>query len=165
MAPHAHHGPPETVTVHVIVVSTTRTAATDVSGAHIAELFTEAGHAVASRSLVDDDVGAIRAALTSLAGAQVVVLTGGTGVAPRDVTPEAVEPLYTRRLDGFGELFRHLSFQDVGSASWLSRASAGLVGSTVVFVLPGSTAACELAVRRLILPELGHLARLLRTPR
>ena len=165
MASHAHHGPPEPVTVHVIVVSTTRTTATDVSGARIAALFTAAGHVVGSRSVVDDDVDAIRTALTALGGAQVVVLTGGTGVAPRDVTPEAVEPLYTRRLDGFGELFRLLSFQDVGSAAWLSRASAGLVGSTAVFVLPGSTAACELAVTRLILPELGHLVRLLRTPR
>jgi molybdenum cofactor biosynthesis protein B len=149
----------------VIVVSTTRTTATDVSGARIAELFTAAGHVVGSRSVVDDDADAIRAAIAALGGAQVVVLTGGTGVAPRDVTPEAVEPLYTRRLDGFGELFRLLSFEDVGSSAWLSRASAGLVGSTAVFVLPGSTAACELAVTRLILPELGHLERLLRTPR
>ena len=152
------------ITVHVIVVSSTRTEATDVSGKRIAELVVHAGHHVGSHGVVDDDVEAIRKAVHVhvAAEAQVVVLTGGTGLAPRDVTPEAVEPLFTRRLDGFGELFRSLSYGEIGAAAMLSRATAGLVGSTIVFVVPGSTAACELAVGRLILPELGHLMRLVR---
>ncbi len=152
------------VTVHVIVVSSTRTKSTDVSGKRIADLVTEGGHHVGSHGVVDDDVEAIRTALVAqvAADAEVVVLTGGTGVSPRDVTPEAVEPLFTRRLEGFGELFRSLSYGDIGAAAMLSRATAGMVGSTIVFVVPGSTAACELAVRQLILPEIGHLVRLSR---
>jgi molybdenum cofactor biosynthesis protein B len=152
------------ITVHVIVVSSTRTESTDRSGKRIVELVTHAGHVVGSRSVVDDDVEAIQNAVRDLAagGAEIVVLTGGTGVAPRDVTPEAVEPLFTRRLEGFGELFRSLSYGEIGAAAMLSRATAGLVGATVVFVVPGSTAACELAVGRLILPELGHLVKLAR---
>jgi molybdenum cofactor biosynthesis protein B len=87
-----------------------------------------------------------------------VVFTGGTGVAPRDVTPETVEPLLERVIPGFGELFRMLSWQEVGSAALLSRALAGIAAGRVVFVLPGSRAAVELALEKLILPELGHLA-------
>jgi molybdenum cofactor biosynthesis protein B len=150
------------VTVHVITVSSTRTLATDESGRRIAELVNKGGHRVGSHAVVDDDVEAIRAAVGAHAGAgaEVVVLTGGTGVSPRDVTPEAVEPLFTRRLEGFGELFRSLSYGQIGAAAMLSRATAGMVGPTVVFVVPGSTAACELAVGTLILPELGHLVKL-----
>jgi molybdenum cofactor biosynthesis protein B len=87
-----------------------------------------------------------------------VILTGGTGVAPRDVTPEAVEPLLDRVVPGFGELFRALSYQEIGSAALLSRALAGLASGRVVFVLPGSRGAVELAMEKLVLPELGHLA-------
>ena len=98
-----------------------------------------------SALLARDDVGA-------------VILTGGTGVAPRDVTPEAVEPLLDRVVPGFGELFRALSHAQIGSAALLSRALAGLAAGRVVFVLPGSRGAVELAMEKLILPELGHLA-------
>ena len=90
-------------------------------------------------------------------GVDAVILTGGTGVAPRDVTPEAVEPLLDRVVPGFGELFRMLSYQDIGSAAMLSRALAGLVRGRVVFALPGSRGAVELAMERLVLPEIGHL--------
>ena len=91
-------------------------------------------------------------------GARAVIVTGGTGVAPRDVTPEAVEPLLERMLPGFGELFRALSYQDIGSAALLSRALAGLVDGRLVFVIPGSRGAVRLALEKLILPEIGHLA-------
>lgn len=167
MSVHSHRDEGKgSVTVQVIVVSSTRTSMTDGSGKRIADLVVRAGHRVGSHAVVDDDIEAIRAAVEAhaAADAEVVVLTGGTGVAPRDVTPEAVEPLFTRRLDGFGELFRSLSYGEIGAAAMLSRATAGLVRSTVVFVVPGSTAACELAVGRIILPELGHVVRLARLP-
>jgi molybdenum cofactor biosynthesis protein B len=145
----------------VVCVSDTRTLESDTGGARIAELLAEAGHPVVSREVVPDEPARIRAALERLLGepgVRAVILTGGTGVAPRDVTPEAVEPLLERLVPGFGELFRMLSFQDVGSAALLSRALAGLSRGRIVFVLPGSRAAVELAMQKLILPELGHLA-------
>lgn len=95
-------------------------------------------------------------------GVEAVLLSGGTGIAPRDTTYEAIVAILDRRLDGFGELFRALSYQEIGPAAMLSRAVAGTVRSTVVFAMPGSTAACELAVERLVLPELGHIVGLLR---
>jgi molybdenum cofactor biosynthesis protein B len=91
---------------------------------------------------------------------QVILITGGTGVAPRDQTPETIERLFTKSLSGFGELFRMLSYQEIGPAAMLSRACAGLIDRTAVFLMPGSTAAVRLAMERLILPELGHLAKL-----
>jgi molybdenum cofactor biosynthesis protein B len=94
----------------------------------------------------------------------VVVVTGGTGIAPRDNTPEALEPLFEKTLPGFGELFRSLSFAEIGPAAMLSRASAGTIGATAVFTLPGSPAGVRLALERLILPELAHIVALLRRP-
>jgi molybdenum cofactor biosynthesis protein B len=141
-------------------VSDTRTLETDGGGARVVELLEAAGHALAGREIVPDDAGAIAAALRgALArdGVEAVVLTGGTGVSPRDVTPDAVEPLLERTLPGFGELFRWLSYQEVGSAALLSRALAGIAHGRVVFALPGSRAAVKLAMERLVLPELGHL--------
>jgi molybdenum cofactor biosynthesis protein B len=142
-------------------VSDTRTLETDAGGALVAELLAGAGHPLVSRELVRDDAEAIRsAALAALAQPEVraLIVTGGTGVAPRDVTPDALEPLFERTLPGFGELFRMLSFAEIGSAALLSRACAGLRGGRLVFVLPGSRGALRLAMERLILPELGHLA-------
>ena len=142
-------------------MSDTRTLETDTGGARIAELLAAAGHPVVSREMVRDEPERIRGALERWLrddGVRAVILTGGTGVAPRDVTPEAVEPLLERVLPGFGELFRMLSYQDIGSAALLSRALAGIAAGRVVFVLPGSRAAVELALEKLILPELGHLA-------
>lgn len=145
----------------IVTVSDTRTLETDTGGARIAELLAAAGHPVVSREVVRDEPDRIRGALERWlheGGVRAVILTGGTGVAPRDVTPETVEPMLDRLLPGFGELFRMLSWQDVGSAALLSRALAGIAAGRVVFVLPGSRAAVELALTRLILPELGHLA-------
>jgi len=151
----------ERVPTVVVTVSDTRTAETDSGGALVAELLRGAGHPVLERRIVRDEpeaiVGALEAAL-SRGDARAVIFTGGSGVAPRDVTPDAVEPRLERLVPGFGELFRMLSFQEIGSAALLSRALAGLVGGRVVFVLPGSRGAVRLALERLVLPELGHLA-------
>lgn len=144
----------------VVTVSDTRTPGDDVSGRAISEMAREAGHRVVETFLVPDEIAAIRGAVEqALAreGVDVIVLTGGTGFSPRDVTLEAVGPLLQRPVEGFGELFRMLSWQQVGSAAMLSRASAGLVGSRAVFLLPGSPKAVSLAMEKLILPEAGHL--------
>ena len=161
-AAHAHRrAAPRSGPTAVITVSDTRTLETDTGGQRVAELLEGAGHAIASREIVKDAPDEIAAALErALERADVgaVVLTGGTGIAPRDITPEAVAPLLEREIPGFGELFRMLSFEEIGSAALLSRAIAGLARGVVVFVLPGSRGAVSLAMERLILPELGHLA-------
>lgn len=148
-----------------ITVSDTRTPKTDRGGAICDALLRAAGHRVSSAAVVPDEPAAIRAHLEALAGGDDldgILLTGGTGVGPRDRTPEAVRPLLEKELPGFGELFRSLSWDEVGSAAYLSRALAGIYRGKAVFVLPGSPAAVRLAVERLILPEIGHLVRLLR---
>ena len=147
--------------VAVATVSDTRTLETDTSGLLAADTLRAAGHRLLERRVVKDDVAAIRALLGEFIdglGADVVIVTGGTGLTTRDVTPETIEPQLERVIPGFGELFRMLSWQDVGSAALLSRALAGIAAGRVVFVLPGSRAALELALEKLILPELGHLA-------
>jgi molybdenum cofactor biosynthesis protein B len=141
-------------------VSDTRTLETDTGGALVVALLEEAGHLVTDRRIVVDDVGSIREAVALGLDAEAcgaVVLTGGTGVAPRDVTPEAVRPLLDRELPGFGELFRMLSYEEIGSAALLSRAFAGLRGPKAVFALPGSRNSVRLAMTKLVLPELGHV--------
>ena len=151
---------PIRVATWVLSVSDTRTLETDTGGARVAELLAAAGHSVAGREIVPDDAPAIAAALRAALGREgvdAVILTGGTGVAPRDVTPDAVEPLLERVVPGFGELFRLLSYQEIGSAAMLSRALAGLAAGRVVFVLPGSRGAVQLGMERLVLPEIGHL--------
>jgi molybdenum cofactor biosynthesis protein B len=152
---------PAAVPTWIVTVSDSRTLETDLGGALVAALLHEAGHPVVSREIVRDEAaeiaGAVRAAL-SRDDVRAVILTGGTGIAPRDVTPEAVEPLLERVVPGFGELFRVLSFQEIGSAAMLSRALAGIAKGRVVFVLPGSRGAVRLGLERLVLPELGHLA-------
>ena len=161
---HAHHHRRSAVAevpTAVITVSDTRTPETDTGGDRVAELLAAEGHPVVSREIVSDEAAKIAGALRAhLARDDVraVILTGGTGVAPRDVTPEAVEPLLDRIVPGFGELFRALSYADVGSAALLSRALAGLASGRVVFVLPGSRGAVKLAMEKLVLPEIGHLA-------
>jgi molybdenum cofactor biosynthesis protein B len=145
----------------VVTVSDTRTLETDGGGALVAELLAGAGHAVVRREIVRDEPDAIAAAVRrglDDPAVRALVLTGGTGVAPRDVTPDAVEPLLERVVPGFGELFRALSYQEIGSAALLSRALAGIARGRVVFVLPGSRGAVRLALEKLVLPELGHLA-------
>lgn len=147
------------VKVAVLTVSTSRGVAEDRSGDLLIGRLDTAGHEIVDRRVVTDDVEAIRGALREvrLAGAQALLITGGTGLSERDVTPEALEGLFTRELPGFGELFRALSFQEIGAAAMLSRATAGTVRGMIVFALPGSVQACQLAIDKLILPELAHL--------
>jgi molybdenum cofactor biosynthesis protein B len=145
----------------VVTVSDTRTLETDTGGALAAELLGAAGHPLVRREIVADEPAAIAEAVRrGLAedGVGALLLTGGTGVAPRDVTPDAVEPLLERVIPGFGELFRALSYEEIGSAALLSRALAGIAAGRVVFVLPGSRGAVRLGLEKLVLPELGHLA-------
>lgn len=156
---------PSSVRCFVLTISDTRLAADDKSGDAIASLLEAAGHSVTGRKIVKDDARAIRDAVSYAAksGANdAVIATGGTGISPRDVTPDALAPLFERTLDGFGELFRMLSYEQVGSASLMSRATAGVIGRTVVFALPGSENAVRLAMEKLILKEIGHIVRELR---
>jgi molybdenum cofactor biosynthesis protein B len=162
-SPHHHHRKAAlaSVSTAVIAVSDTRDLASDAGGALIVELLEKAGHRVASREIVPDDPDRIEEALSRALESpetRAVILTGGTGVAPRDVTPESVEPLLEREIPGFGELFRLLSYQEIGSAALASRALAGVAVGKPVFALPGSRGGVRLAMERLILPEIGHLA-------
>ena len=153
---------PASVGVFVLTVSDTRTEASDSGGGAIRELLTAAGHTVAGYRILPDEPAQVRAAVElALAkpDVQVMITTGGTGVTSRDSTYEAVAALLHKRLDGFGELFRALSYQEIGAAAMLSRAVAGTVGRKALFALPGSEHAVRLAVTKLILPELGHLAQ------
>ncbi len=144
----------------LITVSDSRTPETDTSGRTMRERVEAAGHTVASSTLVLDEIPAVRAAVEAALlapGVDVVAVSGGTGFSPRDVTIEAVAPLFERPIEGFGELFRMLSFEQVGPAAMLSRAAAGLAAGRAIFLLPGSPKAVALALDRLILPEAGHL--------
>lgn len=153
---------PASVRVYVLTVSDTRTPATDTSGAAIAALLEEAGHVVVSRDIVRDeppDVRAKVAAQLDRADVQAIITTGGTGISARDSSFETLSALLEKRLDGFGELFRMLSYQEIGPAAMLSRACAGLARRKIVISLPGSEHAVRLAMTKLVLPELGHLVR------
>jgi molybdopterin adenylyltransferase len=153
---------PSSVRCVVVTISDTRTEETDTSGRAIAELLTAAGHTVAGRAIVKDDADLVRGTIErqlAIPDVQVVIMTGGTGITSRDSTYEAVSGLLQKRLDGFGELFRMLSFEQIGSAAIMSRACAGLVAGRIVVSLPGSEAAVRLAMERLLLPELGHLVQ------
>lgn len=153
---------PSSLGIAIVTVSDTRGPAEDRSGALLRELFTSAGHAARAPVIVKDDAAEIRAAVQSAAGdesVRAIVVNGGTGIAKRDVTIEAVTPLLEKTLPGFGEIFRQLSYAEIGAAAILSRAVAGSMGSRMVFVLPGSSNAVRLATEKLILPELGHLVR------
>ena len=154
----AERGP---VTVAIITVSDTRTPDTDVNGAYLREAIEGAGHAVGAYHVVPDDparVGALLDELGEGGGARVVLLNGGTGISRRDNTYEAVQGRLEKEIPGFGELFRMLSYEQVGAAAMLSRAVAGVAGGVVVISVPGSPAAVKLAWERLIAPELEHLA-------
>ena len=148
----------------VVTVSDTRVVANDLGGAEAARLFVEAGFPAPARYIVRDDVDEIRATARDIVArgedagrADAIVFTGGTGFSPRDVTVEALVPLFDRHIAGFGELFRALSFGEIGAAAMLSRATAGIVAGVPMFVTPGSPAGVRLALERLILPELRHL--------
>jgi molybdenum cofactor biosynthesis protein B len=152
----------------VITLSDTRTAANDTGGEIIRRLLGSAGHAVIASHLIPDDAATLQPLLSELLGGSavdVILSTGGTGVARRDVTIDVAERAIVRRLDGFGELFRMLSYQQIGSGAMLSRAIGGIAGGRadkLLFAMPGSPKAVELAMTQLILPELKHLLREMR---
>ena len=144
----------------VLTISDTRTEDTDISGDTIAGLLTTSGHSIGGRAIVKDDPRSVRVAVTGWAPiAQAIITTGGTGLTSRDRTFEALDDVFEKRLNGFGELFRALSYQEIGSAAMMSRAFAGTIGKTVVFCLPGAENAVRLAMMKLILPEMGHMVR------
>jgi molybdenum cofactor biosynthesis protein B len=153
---------PRSVQCFVLTVSDTRTLENDASGDAIASLLTAAGHVVAGRALVKDDPDGVRATIERRladGGVQAIITTGGTGITSRDSTYEVIDTLLEKRLDGFGELFRMLSYEQIGPAAMMSRACAGLVRGRIVIALPGSTAAVTLAMEKLVVPELAHLVQ------
>ncbi|HBI04413.1 MAG TPA: molybdenum cofactor biosynthesis protein [Paenibacillaceae bacterium] len=155
------NGSRERVKCAIITVSDTRVVETDASGKLIHELLEKVQHQVCHYEIIPDDKHKILQTVEVLlnnGSIEAIILNGGTGIAKRDVTIEAISPLLEKELPGFGELFRYLSYEeDVGSASLLSRAIAGVANQTVIFSLPGSTGAVKLAMEKLILPELGHI--------
>ena len=158
---HHRQAAPDRVPTAIVTVSDTRTLETDTGGALVEEMLESAGQPVTGRRIVPDEPEAIRAALDQAIGdsqSRAIIFTGGTGVAARDVTPDVLTPEFDRLIPGFGEIFRMLSYAEIGSAALLSRATAGLKQGKIVFVIPGSRGAVRLAMEKLILPELGHLA-------
>jgi molybdopterin adenylyltransferase len=150
---------PRSIRCGVITISDTRTPETDTSGATIRALLEAAGHTVTRYQLVKDEpeqIGALVRELSST-GCQVILTNGGTGIARRDSTFETIDALIEKRLPGFGELFRMLSYAEIGPAAMLSRAAAGMIGAALVFCMPGSTGAVRLAMEQLIIPQLPHL--------
>lgn len=150
------------VRVAVLTVSDTRTLATDGSGQLACDRLVAAGHVVAAREIVTDDVARIRARLAGWIAdddIDVIITTGGTGITARDVTPEALAPLVTKAIPGFGELMRWLSFEEIGTSTIQSRADGALCGATLVFMLPGSTGAVRLAMEKILLVQLDSRTR------
>lgn len=148
------------VTCAVLTISDTRTKANDKSGQIIKELLEEGGHQVGHYQVVKDEADQIRALIQNISQkdeCQAILTNGGTGIAARDTTYEAVTSLLEKRLDGFGEIFRFLSWEDIGSGAFLSRAVAGVYKDTMIFCMPGSSGAVRLAMEKLIVPELSHL--------
>jgi len=159
---------PDTVRVAVLTISDTRTPETDTGGDTIDELMRGAGHEVVERDIVGDDATRIRTELLDLlarSDVDAVITTGGTGISARDTTYEVVDRMLEKRLDGFGEIFRMLSYEEVGAAAVLSRAVAGAVGDKLVACLPGSRNAVRLAVEKLLVPEIAHVVFELRKHR
>ena len=153
---------PSSVCCVVVTISDTRTIDTDASGKAIADMLTAAGHKVSGRAIVKDDADLVRATIERhLSGpdVQVIITTGGTGITSRDSSYEAITALLQKRLDGFGELFRMLSYEQIGSAAIMSRACAGTVAGRIVVSLPGSEKAVRLAMEKLLVPELGPLVQ------
>ena len=161
--PDQHRGEaPQVVRCAVITVSDTRTPQTDTGGQTIVDLLTAAGHEVALRQIIPDEPDPMQELLEELRDrddVDAVLITGGTGLGSRDQTFETVSRLLSKPMPGYGELFRMLSYEEIGPAAMLSRALGGLIGRTVLLTMPGSRAAVQLAMEQLILPELGHLVR------
>ena len=148
--------------IAVLTVSDTRDESTDTSGQYLISALQEAGHKLQDRQIIKDDIYHIRAMVSQWiyeANVQVVVITGGTGFTGRDSTPEAVAVLFDKAVDGFGELFRHVSWEDIGTSTVQSRALAGLANRTVIFCLPGSTGACRTGWDNIIQPQLDSRTR------
>lgn len=159
---------PEQVRVAVLTISDTRTPDTDTGGNVIVDLMKEAGHVVPRREIVKDDAPRIEVILQELlsdANVDAVITTGGTGISARDTTYEVVSRVIDKKLDGFGEVFRMLSYEEIGAAAILSRAIAGAAGSKFVACLPGSTNAVRLAMEKLLVPEISHVVFELRKHR
>ncbi|MFZ4816668.1 MAG: MogA/MoaB family molybdenum cofactor biosynthesis protein, partial [Phototrophicaceae bacterium] len=154
----AGHAP---IGVGIVTVSDTRTPETDVNGHYLRQQLTAAGHIVAAYQIIKDEPDQVAAALNAMADhpdVRIVLFNGGTGIAPRDTTYDVLSGMLEKTLPGFGELFRMLSYPEVGAAAMLSRATAGVYRATVVFSTPGSPNAVQIAFEKLILPELNHLA-------
>ena len=161
MGVHQHRkAAPESVAVGILTVSTTRSIEDDESGRWMAKRAGKEGHTVRFHQVVTDDIEAIRtAALEAIRknDLQALLVNGGTGITPQDVTIEALKPLFAKEMTAFGVLFAQLSYEEIDSAAILSRSAAGVIGNTVVFCMPGSKKACQMACKALIFPELGHV--------
>jgi len=153
---------PNNIKIAVISVSTTRKLSEDKSGAWIKKQIKKEGHEVIIHQTITDDIDAIRELtehVTQKISPDVIIMSGGTGISPKDVTIEAVKPLFEKELSAFGPLFAQLSFEEIDSAAILSRATAGIIRQSIIFCMPGSIKACKLACKALIFPELGHLLK------
>jgi molybdenum cofactor biosynthesis protein B len=163
MPAHEHRASaPRRVSCAVLTISDTRDAQTDTSGRAIADLLQQSGHVIADQQITRDEAVEVASAVRSFLArddVHVIVTTGGTGIARRDNTYDALAAMFDRTLPGFGELFRALSYAEIGAAAMLTRATAGVVDRRIVFLLPGSEHAVRLAMTKLILPELGHVVR------
>lgn len=151
---------PDHVRCYVLTVSDTRTEADDFGGQLVKELLTDNFHKVVGYSILKDDKVKIQTAVKKLCAdprVDVVLITGGTGIAARDVTIEALDEIFDKRMDGFGQVFRYLSYDDIGPAAILSRATAGIVAGKIVAAMPGALEAVRLAMNEILLPELGHM--------
>lgn len=151
---------PEHVRLAVLTISDTRTPENDTGGDTIEDLMRDAGHEIVARRIVKDDAARIRTEIVNLLArpdADAVITTGGTGISARDTTYEVVDRMIEKKLDGFGEIFRALSYEEIGAAAILSRAVAGTVGTKLVACLPGSRNAVRLAVEKLLVPEIAHV--------
>jgi len=156
---------PDDIKIAVISVSTTRGLADDKAGAWIKKQVKKEGHEVVIHQTVTDDIEAIKELtlhVTEKISPDAIIMTGGTGISPKDVTIEAVKPLFEKELTAFGTLFTQLSFEEIDSAAILSRATAGIIKNTIIFCMPGSIKACKLACNALIFPELGHILKHIR---
>jgi molybdenum cofactor biosynthesis protein B len=153
---------PKTVTCAVLTISDSRTEDTDESGRLIKQRLSQNGHRIIAYAILKNDAIVIRKKMEELLGQdelQVIITSGGTGVSHRDVTVETVSPILEKKLDGFGELFRSMSYQEIGTASIMSRAIAGVAGDKIIICIPGSLGAAELSIDKIILPEIGHMIR------
>jgi molybdopterin adenylyltransferase len=155
-------GAPRNIRVAILIVSTTRSLADDKSGKWISSAATKNGNTVVFHDVVTDDIDAIRKEAESIIDSykpHVLLVSGGTGISPKDVTIEALRPLFDKELSAFGTLFAQLSYEQIDSAAILSRATAGVAKGVILFCMPGSIKACKLACKYLIFPELGHLVK------